>query len=126
MQLKGIIKLIGETKTFGNNGFTKREVVIETEEQYKQKILIEFTKDKCDLVNNFTVGENVTIDINVLGREWVNPQGESKYFNAIQGWRIERQQFSGAQDQEQQPEKEYPNEPEQPPENEKYNDDLPF
>ena len=29
------------------------------------------------------------IDLNLRGREWVNPEGVSKYFNAIQGWRIE-------------------------------------
>ena len=27
--------------------------------------------------------------INLRGREWVNPQGETKYFNSVQGWRIE-------------------------------------
>ena len=31
----------------------------------------------------------VKISINLRGREWVNPQGETKYFNSIQGWRIE-------------------------------------
>jgi len=24
------------------------------------------------------------------GREWQNPAGETKYFNSIQGWRIEK------------------------------------
>jgi excinuclease ABC subunit C len=36
------------------------------------------------------VGENVKVSINLGGREWVNPQGETKYFNDIQGWRIEK------------------------------------
>ena len=35
------------------------------------------------------IGQNVNIGINLRGREWVNPQGETKYFNSIQGWRIE-------------------------------------
>jgi len=26
------------------------------------------------------------------GREWINQQGEAKYFNSIQGWRVERLQ----------------------------------
>tara|TARA_R110000822_G_scaffold127454_1_gene262959 strand:- start:14338 stop:14700 length:363 start_codon:yes stop_codon:yes gene_type:complete len=89
MQLEGRIKLIGETETFGSNGFRKREVVITTEEQYPQQIMIEFTQDKCDLLNTYSVGQNVKISINVRGREWVNPQGEVKYFNSINGWRIE-------------------------------------
>lgn len=89
MEVQGKIKMIGETKTFGNNGFRKREVVVTTEEQYPQHILIEFVQDKCDLLNNYGVGQPVKIGVNLRGREWVNPQGETKYFNSIQGWRIE-------------------------------------
>ena len=99
MEVQGKIKMIGQTKTFGNNGFQKREVVVTTEEQYPQHILIEFVQDKCDLLNNYAVGQPVKIGINLRGREWVNPQGETKYFNSVQGWRIENlaaQPSSGA------------------------------
>ena len=89
MEVQGRIKLVGDTQTFGNNGFRKREVVVTTEEQYPQHIMIEFVQDKCDLLNNFQVGQQVKISINLRGREWTNPQGEVKYFNSIQGWRIE-------------------------------------
>lgn len=89
MELEGIIKSIEETKEYGNNGFRKREMVLTTEEQYPQHILIEFVQDKCDLLNNHSVGSKVKININLRGREWVSPQGETKYFNTIQGWRIE-------------------------------------
>tara|TARA_B100000085_G_C18452813_1_gene475618 strand:+ start:455 stop:829 length:375 start_codon:yes stop_codon:yes gene_type:complete len=89
MEVTGKIKLIDETKTYGNNGFRKREVVITTEEQYPQQILIEFIQDKCELLNNYQVGQNVKIGINLRGREWTNPEGETKYFNSIQGWRID-------------------------------------
>ncbi len=92
MEVSGRIKMIDETKSFGSNGFRKREVVVTTDEQYPQHILIEFTQDKCDLLNNYSVGEPVKISINLRGREWVNPQGETKYFNSIQGWRIEKMQ----------------------------------
>lgn len=89
MEIQGKIKMIGETKTFGNNGFRKREVVVTTEEQYPQHILVEFVQDKTDLLNSFNVGQPIKISINIRGREWTNPQGEVKYFNSIQGWRIE-------------------------------------
>lgn len=89
MEVQGKIKLIGETQTFGANGFRKREVVITTEEQYPQHIMIEFVQDKTDLLNNYQVGQQVKISVNLRGREWTNPQGEVKYFNSIQGWRIE-------------------------------------
>ena len=90
MEVIGKIKFLDETKTYGNNGFRKREVVVTTEEQYPQHILVEFVQDKCDLLNSFQLGQNVKIGINLRGREWVNPQGETKYFNSVQGWRIER------------------------------------
>ena len=89
MEVQGRIKMIGETQTFGNNGFRKREIVVTTEEQYPQHIMVEFVQDKTDLLNNYKVGQQVKISINLRGREWVNPQGETKYFNSIQGWRIE-------------------------------------
>lgn len=100
MEIQGKIKMIDETKTFGNNGFRKREMVLTTEEQYPQHILVEFIQDKCDLLNNFQVGQPIKVAINLRGREWVNPQGETKYFNSIQGWRIEnlQQQSSEATD----------------------------
>ncbi|MCP4984907.1 MAG: DUF3127 domain-containing protein [Colwellia sp.] len=89
MEIQGLIKHIGETQTFGSNGFRKRELVITTQEQYPQHILVEFVQDKCDLLNSYKVGQNVKTGINLRGREWVNPQGEVKYFNSVQGWRIE-------------------------------------
>jgi len=96
MEVQGKIKVIGETQTFGTNGFRKREVVVTTEEQYPQHIMIEFVQDKTDLLNNYQVGQQVKININLRGREWVNPQGETKYFNSIQGWRIENVQQDAA------------------------------
>lgn len=86
--------MVGETQTFGGNGFRKREIVITTEEQYPQHIMVEFVQDKTDLLNNYKEGQQVKVSINLRGREWVNPQGETKYFNSIQGWRIEALQSS--------------------------------
>ncbi len=98
MEVIGKIKKIDETKTFGSNGFRKREMVITTNEQYPQMILIEFVQDKCDLLNNYSVDEEVKISINLRGREWLNPKGEAVYFNSIQGWRIEKSQDNAAVD----------------------------
>ncbi|PZW43855.1 MULTISPECIES: DUF3127 domain-containing protein [Mesonia] len=97
MEVQGKIKKIDETKTYGSNGFRKREVVVTTEEQYPQHILVEFIQDKCDLLNSYQEGQAVKIGINLRGREWVNPQGETKYFNSIQGWRIENLQAGNSQ-----------------------------
>lgn len=89
MEVIGKIKLKKETQTFGSNGFRKRELVVTTDDQYPQDIQLEFVQDKCDLLDKFEVGQDVKVSINLRGREWINPQGEAKYFNTIQGWRIE-------------------------------------
>lgn len=91
MEILGRIKMIGQVQDVSPT-FRKRELVVTTEEQYPQHLLIEFTQDKCELLNQFQVGEPVRVGINLRGREWVNPQGETRYFNSIQGWRIDRPQ----------------------------------
>ena len=89
MELLGKIKLIGDIKTYGDNGFRKRELVLTTEEQYPQHILIEFIQNNCELLDNYSIGQIVRIGINIRGREWESPDQGIKYFNSIQGWRIE-------------------------------------
>ena len=40
MEITGKIKWIDEVKTYGSNGFRKREIVITAQEQYPQNILL--------------------------------------------------------------------------------------
>ena len=101
MEVLGRIKMVGPVQDVSPT-FRKRELVVTTEEQYPQHILIEFTQDKCDLLNAFQPGEQVRVGINLRGREWVNPQGETRYFNSIQGWRIDRPQAQQPYNQPQQ------------------------
>jgi len=91
MEVTGRIKVINPEQQVSAT-FKKRELVVTTDEQYPQSIMVEFTQDKADLLTNYKVGELVKVSINLGGREWVNPQGEIKYFNSIKGWRIERLQ----------------------------------
>jgi len=87
MEVVGHIKVIKEVVEKGT--FKSRDVVITTEEQYPQHISIQFVQDKVSLLDNFKEGASVKVGINLRGREWVNPQGETVYFNTIQGWKIE-------------------------------------
>ena len=89
MEISGRIKKIFDEQTFGS-GFRKKEIVITTQEQYPQDILVEFTQDKIDLLKPLSIGEEVKISINIRGREWINPEGFAKYFNSISGWRVEK------------------------------------
>ena len=87
MNLEGVIKKIFEEQVI-TASFKKREFVITTQEQYPQDILMELTQDKTGLLNQFKEGDLVSVDINVRGREWINPEGEAKYFNTLQAWKI--------------------------------------
>ncbi len=89
MELSGKIKKIMEPQTF-DSGFRKRELILTTQENYPQDISIEFLQDKISLLDSLKEGEDVKVSINIRGREWINPQGEAKYFNSIVGWRLEK------------------------------------
>ncbi|EJU32280.1 DUF3127 domain-containing protein [Capnocytophaga sp. CM59] len=89
MEIQGRIKQIFPSQVIGQNGFEKRDLVIVTEEQYPQTIIIQFTQQRCDLLDSLQVGQVVKVYINIRGREWRSPYGEIKYFNTIEGWKIE-------------------------------------
>lgn len=101
MEVQGIIKLIGQTQQITQD-FSKRELVLTTDldTQYPQHILIQFVKDKCSILDNYQVGQEVKVSINIQGREWQSPQGEIRYFNTIQGWKIEAVQQQQTQYQQ--------------------------
>ena len=87
MELSGTIKKLFETQQVSPT-FRKREVVIETYENYPQVIMCEFTQDRADIPSRYNEGDKVTISINIRGREWNNREGETRYFVSIQGWRM--------------------------------------
>ena len=89
MEIQGRIKTIFATEIVGANNFQKRDLVITTDGQYPQDIIIQFTQGNCALLDNLQVGQIVKIHFNLQGREWTSPQGEVKYFNTVVGWKIE-------------------------------------
>jgi len=86
MEISGKLKKIQNVETY--NEFRKQGVIIETEEKYPQLILVEFQNKNIDNLAKFKEGQNVTIGINIRGKEWLSPKGETKYFNTIVGWQI--------------------------------------
>lgn len=94
-QLTGKLIVKNDTQQVSEK-FSKREFVIETQDTYPQKILFQLTQEKCALLDNAKVGDTLNVSFNLKGRSWTNPQGETKYFNTIEAWRIE---LSGTQPQ---------------------------
>ncbi len=71
--------------------FSKREFVVETDEQYPQSVKFELTQAKCDDIDNYKTGEELTVHFNIRGRKWTNKEGEDKYFVSLNAWRLEKQ-----------------------------------
>ena len=88
MQITGIIKVIKPIQQVSAT-FSKREFVIETNEQYPQTIQLELHGDRVDIIDSFMEGQEVECHLNLRGRLWVNPQGEEKYFNTIVCWKLQ-------------------------------------
>ena len=89
-KLTGTVKVLNNTVQVSEK-FSKREfVVTDTSGMYPQDILFQATQDKCSLLDAVQVNEQVEVSFNLRGREWTNPQGEVKYFNSLEAWRIEK------------------------------------
>lgn len=92
--VRGKIKMVGAENQVSAS-FKKRELVVTTDEQYPQHILINFVQDKTEYLDGLAVGQEVSVSVNLRGREWINPQGEAKYFNDIQGWKVSQNTTNG-------------------------------
>jgi hypothetical protein len=89
-KLTGTLKVLNPTVQVSEK-FSKREfVVTETSSMYPQDIMFQLTQDKCSLLDGYNVNDQVEVSFNLRGREWTSPQGEVKYFNSLDAWRLDR------------------------------------
>ena len=89
-KLNGTIKTIKDTVQVSEK-FSKREFVVnDSSSMYPQDILFQSVQDKCSMLNEYSEGDNVEVSFNLRGREWISPQGEVKYFNTLDAWKIEK------------------------------------
>ena len=90
MEIQGKLLEISDTIQVKET-FRKREFVVEYSDnpQYPEYVKFECIQDKCDMLDNYAVGQDVTVSFNLKGRKWVDPQGTTKYFNSLQAWRMQ-------------------------------------
>jgi len=90
IEATGKLHTIFETKQVSER-FSKREFVIEMSDnpKYPQVVLFQLTGDRCAQLDGLNVGDQVTIEFSLRGREWKSPSGEVKYFNSLDVWKIE-------------------------------------
>lgn len=94
LQLNGKVKAIFDTQSFGASGFTKREFVITTEEQYPQDVKFELVKDKTGAIDKYAVGQSIAVSFNVRGNEY-----QGKFYVSLQAWKIDAGQSAPPQPQ---------------------------
>ncbi len=90
IEATGKLHTIFETKQVSEK-FSKREFVVTMSDnpKYPQVVLFQLTGDRCTQLDGLSVGDEVRIEFSLRGREWKNPQGELKYFNSLDVWKIE-------------------------------------
>ena len=87
--LKGELKVINDTVQISDS-FKKREfVVIDASGQYAQTIQFQLAQDRCGVIDNFKVGDQVEVTFFLRGREWENPKTqEVRFFNSLDAYQI--------------------------------------
>ena len=64
--------------------FSVRDFVIETaDDKLPQMVKFQLTQDKCALVDDYSEGDDITVEFDLRGREW-----NGKYFTNLNAWRI--------------------------------------
>ena len=106
--------------------FRKREFVIEKKEAGGGAVFVDYVKfqlvqDKCDLINESFLQEEVKIWFNLKGNKWER-DGKVNYFTNLDAWKIEK--TSSISREQTNPSQRAPLE-DIPPENEELSD-LPF
>jgi hypothetical protein len=89
-QQKIVVREVGVTSEPTASGFVKRSLVgTHDDNGYEQIYEFEFIKDAVSKLDVVLPGSEVTVHFNLRGREWVNPEGVSKFFPSLQGWKID-------------------------------------
>jgi hypothetical protein len=83
--------------------FKKREFVIEKKEAGGSAVFIDYVKfqliqDKCDLINESFLNEEVKIWFNLKGNKWER-DGKINYFTNLDAWKIEKTSSGSSRDQ---------------------------
>lgn len=89
-EIEGTIATVFEKKQVSER-FSKREFVLDVEDgKYKQAILFEASGRALDELGDFAAADVEVHAHAVAIAEWRSPRGETKYFNSLSAWKVER------------------------------------
>ena len=89
MQIQGKLTEKFDIKQVSDT-FRVREFVVEYADNplYPQFVSFQLTQDRCSLIDAMEVGADIQVEFNLRGRKWTSPQGDVRYFNTLEAWRI--------------------------------------
>ena len=90
-ELNGIVKVKKDEQKVSDS-FKKREfVVTDNSSNYPQHIQFQLTQERCRLLDEINVGDQVKVSFFIRGREWQGKDGGGvKYFTSLDAWRVEK------------------------------------
>ena len=89
MELQGKLIFKSEVQQVTEK-FSKRDFVVETNEQFPQQVKFELHQDRTDLIDVYELEETINVSFNLRGRSYTDKQGETQYSNTLQAWKIQR------------------------------------
>lgn len=89
MEIKGKVHEVSATVQV-TDSLKKRELILEYIEnpQYPEYLKFEAIQDRCNLLDNVKVGDDVEVFFNLKGRPWTDKAGKKSYFNSLQLWKV--------------------------------------
>jgi hypothetical protein len=91
MQIDGNIVVIEEEVQVKE--YRRRKFVIEHSDCGNiQYLSFELIQSHCNILDSFNLGDEVIIDFNLNGRKWIDKEGEEKYWNTLQAWKITKKE----------------------------------
>lgn len=71
--------------------FKKREFVVETEERgYQQYVKFQLNQDKCSIIDDYKLGDEIKVAFNLSGKPYTRKTGEKDYITNIVAWKIDK------------------------------------
>jgi len=87
-KIEGEIVVIDNEQVFSSK-FKKRDFVIKTKDgNYDQFLKFQLVNDRCDLIDKYKAGQEITVHFNLSGRGY-DKGGDTVYFTNLVAWRIE-------------------------------------
>ena len=91
--IRGKVTNVDEVREYGEKGFRKQLVVVETGEKWAAPVAIDFVKDLIQESSKLKVDDMVVIEAEVRSRAW-----NDKWFTSVTGNSIVRQAQAPAED----------------------------